>query len=272
MDPTLGDLFGIALALPTHDTFVGLGVLVAIAVFIIEARRRRANDHRLLYVVTGALVGGAIFMRLGPILQHIDLRAPPSLAEQWVYGNRSVLGGLFGAWLGVHVTKRLTGYRARTGDLFAPAVAIGMAIGRFGCMFTELPGSPNPLRFGPVLDEATAMRLSGVAGVPLHPSFAYEIVFHALAFVVLWQVLRHRLQAPGETLVVYLAAYGVFRFLVEFTRGDEVAWAGLDRSQLFLLATVPVLLARVAWQWRRGAYALAPRHTATAPDLAGSLR
>ena len=254
MDPTLGDLFGIALALPTHDTFVGLGVLVAIAVFIVEARRRRANDHRLLYVVTGALVGGAIFMRLGPILQHIDLRSNPSLAEQWVYGNRSVLGGLFGAWLGVHVTKRLTGYRARTGDLFAPAVAIGMAIGRFGCMFTELPGSPNPLRFGPVLDEATATRLSGVAGVPLHPSFAYEIVFHAVAFVVLWQVLRHRLQAPGET------------------RGDEVAWAGLDRSQLFLLATVPVLLARVAWQWRRGAYALAPRHTATAPDLAGSLR
>ena len=144
--------------------------------------------------------------------------------------------------------------------------------GRFGCLLTELPGSPNPLGFGPVLDEATATRLSGVAGVPLHPSFAYEIAFHAIAFVVLWKVLRHRLQAPGETLVIYLAAYGLFRFLVEFTRGDEVAWAGLDRSQLFLLATVPLLLARVAWQWRRGSYALAPRHTATAPDLARSLR
>ena len=79
MDPTLGDLFGIALALPTHDSFVVLGGLVAIVVFIIEARRRRANDHRLLYVVTGALVGGAIFMRLGPILHHIYLRANPSL-------------------------------------------------------------------------------------------------------------------------------------------------------------------------------------------------
>lgn len=272
MYPTLGDLLGITLAVPTHDFFVGFGVVAAIAVFIIEARRRRITDQRVLHVVTGALVGGAIFMRLGPILQHVDLRSNPSLAEQWVYGNRSVLGGLFGAWLGVHVAKRLTGYRIRTGDLFAPAVAIGMAIGRFGCLLTELPGSPNPLGFGPVLDEATATRLSGVAGVPLHPSFAYEIAFHAIAFVVLWKVLRHRLQAPGETLVIYLAAYGLFRFLVEFTRGDEVAWAGLDRSQLFLLATVPLLLARVAWQWRRGSYALAPRHTATAPDLAGSLR
>ena len=124
--------------------------------------------------------------------------------------------------------------------------------------------------FGPVLDDATAARLSGVAGTPLHPSYAYEIAFHAIAFVVLWRVLRHRMQAPGETLVVYLAAYGVFRFCVEFTRGEEAVWAGLDRSQLFLLATVPILLARVVWQWRRGAYVLAPRHTPA--QLAGSLR
>ena len=270
MYPTLGNLFGITLPVPTHDTFVGLGVLVALAVFIVETRRRGVTDPRLLSVVTAALVGGAIFMRLGPLLQHIDLGSNPSVVEQWVYGNRSVLGGLFGAWLGVHVGKRLTGYRARTGDLFAPAVAIGMAVGRLGCFFTELPGSPNPLGFGPVLDQATAARLGGQPGMPLHPSFLYEIAFHAVAFVILWRVLRHRLQAPGETLVIYLAAYGVFRFLVEFTRGEEVAWAGLDRSQLFLAVTVPLLLARVAWQWRRGAYALAPRHTPA--ELVGSAR
>jgi prolipoprotein diacylglyceryltransferase len=58
------------------------------------------------FVVLGALVGGAIFMRLG-------------------------------TWLGVHVAKRVVGYRLRTGDLFAPAVALGMAVGRIGCL---LPG------------------------------------------------------------------------------------------------------------------------------------
>ena len=77
MFPTLGDLFGILLAVPTHDTFVGLGVMVAVAVFIVETRRRDVADYRLLYVVTGALVGGAIFMRLGPLLQHLDLGANP---------------------------------------------------------------------------------------------------------------------------------------------------------------------------------------------------
>src|SRR5690242_15657522 len=106
--------------LPTHDVFVGLGLLAAVVVFTIEARRRGQTDDKVVLVVLGALAGGAVFMRLGTWMQHLDLRENASLAEQWLYGNRSVLGGLFGAWLGVHVAKRLVGYRQRTGDLFAP--------------------------------------------------------------------------------------------------------------------------------------------------------
>jgi phosphatidylglycerol---prolipoprotein diacylglyceryl transferase len=77
-----------------------------------------------------------------------------------------------------------------------------------------------------------------------------------VAFAVLWCWLRHRLQAPGETLTLYLAGYGVFRFLVEFVRGNEVVWEGLTRPQLFLLLTVPLLLLRITWQARRGGYHL----------------
>lgn len=251
MYPSVGHLLGVPV--PTHGLFVALGVLAAAAVFVVEARRRGQTDERVVYVVLGALVGGAVFMRLGTWLQHVDLRENASLAEHWVYGNRSILGGLVGAWLGVQVAKRLVGYRLRTGDLFAPAVALGMAVGRIGCLLTELPGTPTGSSYGMVLDAASAERLSAPAGVPLHPSFVYEIVFHAAAFAVLWGWLRHREMAPGETLTLYLAGYGVFRFLVEFVRGNEVVWEGLTRPQLFLLTTVPLLLARVAWQARKGA-------------------
>src|SRR6476661_2625087 len=246
------------LGVPAHGLFVGLGVVAATLVFVVEARRRGHSDDRLLIVVTGALVGGALFMRLGTWLQHVDLRDNASLAEQWAYGNRSILGGLVGAWLGVHVAKRLCGYRPRTGDLFAPAVALGMAVGRVGCLLTELPGTPTGTSWGIRLDAAAAHRLHAPAGVPLHPSFVYEIVFHAVAFCVLWFWLRHRLDAPGETLTLYLAAYGLFRFAVELVRGNEVVWAGLTRPQLFLLVTLPLILARVAWQARRGVYRRRP--------------
>ena len=239
---------------PTHGLFVALGVLAAVWVFVHEARRRGHTDDRLLVVVTGALVGGALFMRLGTWLQHTDLRANASLAEQWAYGNRSILGGLVGAWLGVHVAKRLCGYRLRTGDLFAPAVALGMAVGRIGCLLTELPGTPTGGSWGITLDGPTAARLGAPAGVPLHPSFLYEIVFQAAAFAVIWWWLRHRDLPPGETFVLYVAAYGVFRFLVEFVRGNEVVWHGLTRPQLFLAVTIPFVLLRLAVRVRSGAY------------------
>ncbi len=80
----------------------------------------------------------------------------------------------------MHVAKRLVGYRVRTGDLFAPAVALGMAVGRVGCLLTELPGTPTGTSYGIRLDADAAQRLGAPAGVPLHPSFVYEIVFHAV--------------------------------------------------------------------------------------------
>jgi phosphatidylglycerol---prolipoprotein diacylglyceryl transferase len=255
MLPTIGPV-------PTHELFVGLGVAVALLVLVVEARRRGHTDERLLAVVTGALVGGALLMRLGTWLQHVDLRANATLVEQWAYGNRSVLGGLVGAWVGAHLAKRVTGYRVRTGDLFAPAVAAGMAVGRVGCLLTELPGTPTGHGWGVVLGDDAAARLGAPAGVPLHPSFAYEIAFHVTAFALIWWWLRWRPLPPGELFVWYVAAYGVFRFLVETVRGNEVVWAGQTRGQLFLAVTVPVLLVRIAVRARAArAQAAAPAPT-----------
>ncbi len=221
--------------IPTHGLFVGMGVLAAVLVFVHEARRRGHTDDRLLIVVTGALVGGALFMRLGTWLQHVDLRENATLAEQWAYGNRSILGGLVGAWLGVHVAKRLCGYQLRTGDLFAPAVALGMAVGRIGCFLTE----PMPSTGG------------------YNISFLYESAFHLVAFAVIWFWFRRRPLPAGESFVWYVGAYGVFRFLVEFVRGNEVVWHGLTRPQLFLAVTIPFVLLRIAVQARSGAYSRA---------------
>jgi prolipoprotein diacylglyceryltransferase len=257
MIPTLGHLGPVQIG--THDVFVGLGVLVAAAVFLLEARRRRVADDRVWVVVAGALVGGAVLGRLGTWAQHFDLRQNASIAEQWLYGNRSILSGLVGAYLGALVAKRLTGYRTSTGDLFAPAVALGMAVGRIGCLLTELPGTPTSLPWGITLTPAEAAALApsygsaAVAGVPMHPSFAYEIVFQVLIFAVLWR-LRDRLGAPGELFKIYLGGYAAFRFVVEFVRGNEVVWAGLTRPQLFLLACSPLLVWHFVRQVRRGVY------------------
>jgi prolipoprotein diacylglyceryl transferase len=240
----------------THDLMVALGIAVAALVFWYEARRRGVRDERLWYVVAGALVGGAILTRLGTWVQHLDLRANASLAEQWLYGNRSILSGLLGAYLGAHVAKRLVGYGQRTGDLFAPAVAAGMAVGRVGCFLTELPGTPTRLPWGVTLTPAQAATIPhAVANVPLHPSFAYEILFQLAALAAL-VALRSRITEPGELFKLYLSAYAVFRFMVEFVRGNEVVFAGLTRPQLFLLACAPLIVWHLVRQARAGVYGL----------------
>ena len=71
--------------------------------------------------------------------------------------------------------------------------------------------------------------------------------------------------SPGETFVLYVAAYGILRFLVEFVRANEVAWHGLSRPQLFLLVALPVVITRVVHGARRGPYRGILRPPAPAP-------
>lgn len=254
MFPTLTDLITWLPPLDTHSVLVALGLLAAGVVFLVESRRRGVTDHRIAYLVLGALAGAAVLSRLGTWAQHLDPAQNLSLIDQLARGNASMLSALVGAWLGVHVAKRLCGYPERSGDLFAPAVALAMAIGRIGCLLTEQPGTPTGTSWGIVLDADAAARTASPAGVPLHPSFVYEIVFHLAAFALLWFWLRHRPIAAGETLTLYIAAYALFRFGVEFVRGNDQAWLGMTRPQLFLLLTIPVLAARMIWLLRTGRF------------------
>jgi prolipoprotein diacylglyceryltransferase len=241
MIPTLGTFWGLTIS--THDALVGAGLVAAVAVFGFEKRRRAVTDERLWVVVALALAWGAVFARLGTWVQHVDLSQNDALVQHWFHGSRSILGGLTGAYLGALFGKRVTGYRERTGALFAPAVAAGMAIGRIGCMLTESPGTATGQAWGVVLNEPDAGLVGAPANVPLHPSFLYEIVFHALALALIWR-FRDQLAKPAGLFTLYLGAYAVFRFLAEFVRGNEVAWAGLTRPQLFLLVVLPLLLWR----------------------------
>jgi len=240
-------------AIPVHGLFVALGVLVALVVFATEARRRGAMNDQTVVAAAGALVGGAIGMRLSGWARHLDIRANPSLAEAWQFGAHSILGGLVGAYAGVLIAKRIGGYRGKTGDLFAPAVALGMAVGRIGCHLTEAPGRPTTLPWGVHAPASTPECPGCLAGQAMHPSFIYEIIFQLAAFATLmW--LRPRIHRPGELFVIYVASYAVFRFFVEFVRANQTVWLDLTRPQWFLLPSLAILGVRLWYGYRRGYY------------------
>jgi prolipoprotein diacylglyceryl transferase len=253
-------LFSIGpVSVETHGFFVLLGCIVATAIFLYEARRRKMLDERLLGVVVGTLFGGAIGAKLATLWVYLEVVPEPTLVGIMVDGGKSILGGLTGAYFGALLFKWVTGFREKTGDLFAPAVALGMAVGRVGCLLTEQVGTPTSLPWGVVVSPAMAVQIPNcpdcVVGARLHPSFGYEIVFHLVMFAVIWW-LRPRVYVKGELFKIYIAAYVVFRFGVEFVRGNEVVWQGLTRSQLFLIPSAALLVWYFVRQWRRGVYRL----------------
>ncbi|MEM7273776.1 MAG: prolipoprotein diacylglyceryl transferase family protein [Actinomycetota bacterium] len=253
MYPTLFEVAGIGL--DTHGAFIALGLLAATVLLFHETRRRGRMDQRMIIVALGALLAAGVTSRLGTGIRYLATTPEPTAQGLLVEAGRSLLGGLVGAYVGVEVTKRLVGIRESTGDLFAPGVALGLAIGRIGCLLTEQLGTPTSLPWGVRMNETGVERgllcldcgqcPSCNPSTTFHPSFLYEIVFHAVAFVVLW---RHRddQRWRGRLLARYLVAYAIFRFFVEFVRGNLEFLFGLTGSQLFILATTAASLVGVA--------------------------
>lgn len=98
-------------------------------------------------------------------------------------------------------------------------ITVGHAFGRIGCFFAGCCyGKPTDSIFGVQFPGAYFEHLGKV-----HPTQLYEAAFLFVLFGVLtWLLLKKKFQ---YTMTVYLASYGVFRFLVEFLRYD-------DRGQL----------------------------------------
>jgi len=244
MKPTI--LFA-GFPIPTHELFVFLGALAGAIVFAAETRRRDLSDERLLWIIAGTLMFGALGAKLATVWRYVAVSGDTSLEGMLLRGGRSILGGLAGAYVGAHLTKRLVGYPRKTGDLFAPAVALGMAIGRVGCFLSEQVGTPTTMPWGLRLSDETLARIPNcsycVPGVALHPSFLYEIAFHVTMFVALLFYFRPRITVEGDLFKIYLLSYAVFRFFVEFVRGNVVMWHGLSGSQLFLIPSTILLAA-----------------------------
>ena len=246
-----------------HGVFVGIGFAVGGYIFISRCRAANAWDDRFYSMLIGILAGAGIGARLSSMIEGVIQGGPHGLALAWEYGGRSILGGLAGAYAGAQIGKRISGYQGHTGNFFASAVAIGLAIGRIGCFLTEPPGRattvPWAIRIDPSLAPAMPQCEPCQRGAAMHPSFVYEIVFLIICVYAMrrWGSL---FEAPGSLFLAFLAAYSCFRFFVEFTRENPVNSWGLTGSQVFLLTMSPVILWRLITMLRSNRKVEGTRH------------
>jgi prolipoprotein diacylglyceryltransferase len=127
--------------------------------------------------------------------------------------SHSVVGALIGAIIGVEIYKAAFGIRRSTGAVFVGSFAMGVVIGRWGCLFTGLPdrtyGVPTSLPWGVDLGD----------GVARHPVQVYESASMALFLgVYLAGLFAKKPWVLRRAFYALCIWYGVQRFVWEFLK------------------------------------------------------
>lgn len=129
----------------------------------------------------------------------------------------------------------------RTADVLAPSIALGHAFGRIGCFLNGCCyGLPTTLPWGVHFPEGHPSCPAAV-----HPTQLYEAGVNFLLYAALAWHFRYRRRFAGETFALYLVAYGLLRFVLEFLRGDygEHRLLGLTPGQPVSLVVLAAGLA-----------------------------
>ena len=219
--------------LTAYTFFITLGIAVGIVVYFLEAKKTHQANENSFWIVIGAFIGSTIGAKLLEFLLNIDRVHSGNDLLVFLISGRTIVGGLIGGTLGVWITKKVAGIKAKRGNLFAPAIALGVAVGRFGCFFNGCCyGKPTTLPWGVNFGD----------GILRHPTQLYESAFMLLMFFVLKFGFRNREIQPGFLFNFLILAYFIYRFLSEFIREERVAFFHLTYFQLISIVVILYLL------------------------------
>ena len=210
-------------ALPTYGALVASGFLIALLLAARLGERAGLDPDRVsslgVYVAIAAIVGAKAFYVLGDFSYYSH--NPSQLFSLGTLRAGGVFyGGLLPALAVAIWYLRRSGLPAlRTADTFAPALALGHAIGRVGCFAAGCCwGRPARLPWAVTFTNPVAREIVGVPlGIPLHPTQLYEAAAELVIFFILWVRFR-RPHRDGSVIGLYLLLYSAFRFAVEFWR------------------------------------------------------
>ena len=251
--------------LSIHGVLIGLGILAG--AWLGSRRLARAGGDVdsyqavLTYAVVGALIGARYLTVPAAVLDGAGWEALNPLS-----GNFSILGGftggiLAGWWrirtLGLPVLPIL--------DASAPGLALGTVVGRLGCLaIVEHLGKPTTLPWGyavkagyDIAPQHTALECTtaqagadGICGI-YQPVAAYDLIGAAVLFLALTLVVRGVLLRPGQLFGLWMAWYGLQRFLLDFLRSGDATIGPITWNQLSGLVAGIGGLALVWWLGRR---------------------
>ncbi|MCE8553670.1 prolipoprotein diacylglyceryl transferase [Ruegeria pomeroyi] len=230
-------LFGMELALRWYALAYIAGIIIAWRLAVLATRRATlwpANtppmapaqiEDLLTWIILGVILGG----RLGFVLFYQPayyLANPAEILMVW-QGGMAFHGGLLGvviaAWL---YSLRHNIPKLSLADLITHTVPPGLLLGRLANFINaELWGRPSDLPWAVIFPGQAAQDCPGIVDLcARHPSQLYEAALEGLLLgaLLLWLVWRRgALKRPGLITGLFLAGYGLSRFVVEFFRQPD---------------------------------------------------
>ncbi len=205
--------------IPMYDLLVFIGIFLMIIYVVYRLDRhdgftKKQTNRIIVLIVISLLVALAFSFLLDGIFHSIQ-------EGEWTFGTVSFLGALIGGFTSFLVLMKYF-YKDSNKDMkkiantLITGVVLAHAVGRIGCFFAGCCfGIPTESYLGVLFPHGHAHDL--YPGEHVYPTQLFESGFLFVLFFLLNKVSSFK----NKELEVYLVGYGIWRFMIEFIRGDE---------------------------------------------------
>jgi len=178
-----------------------------------------------IWILIGAILGSVLGSRIAGGLEDPEQLKMASYVLMHFYLNKTVLGGFLGGVWGVEIIKKMIGEKSSSGDLFTYPLILALIIGRTGCFSMGVYEET----YGTVSSFFMAMNLGD--GKMRHPVTLYEMAFLVMIWIGLKQTEKKYAFANGLRFKIFMIAYCLFRFVLDYIKPHYTYRIGLSAIQ-----------------------------------------
>ena len=203
----------------TYGLFAALGFMTAVWVSQKNAATHDISPQAVTDIFFVILVSALFGARLLYVLINFN-----NYKDNWLdifkiwNGGLVFFGGFLGAVIASFIYMKMQNFNTwKTADLLSPGVALGHALGRLGCFFAGCC-------YGKICDLPFAIKFTNPESlapldVYLPPPQIYSVLSNFILFFILMGIQKKK-KFNGMVFLTYIMLYSLFRFIIEFFRGD----------------------------------------------------
>lgn len=199
-----------------YGLMIAVGILCCFGVLFQFGRKRKIETRFIDFVFYNGIAAIALGFGSAALFQAFYNYIENPSAGFNLNGGLTFIGGLIGGvvcfLLGYAIFRKR--YKARLVDIISIVpccIIIAHAFGRLGCFFAGCC-------YGKPTDSFLGVHFPNVPG-KVHPTQLYESIFLFALFAVCY--LLYYKKHFKHNMSLYLIVYGIFRFFIEFLRGDH---------------------------------------------------